>query len=125
MLKFTNTEKTSAIFNGTFITLDAPENWESIADSSTREAVLAYLAEGNTAQDADLPPPPTPQQIADAAALTLAKANANLVLLIGATRAQIGAFCTAKFPTLTVGERDTLADMLFAIKLVAKDLLRA
>lgn len=48
MLKFTNPEKTSAEFNGAFFTLSSPENWNSIGDSPTREAVLAWLASGNT-----------------------------------------------------------------------------
>ena len=95
-----------------------------IHPGSSDYADYVEWAKTNTAQAAYALPPPTPQQIADTTALTLAKANANLVLLIGATRAQIGSFCTVKFPTLTVAERDTLADMLFAIKLVAKDMLR-
>ena len=44
MLKFTNTDKTSATFNGASFSLDAPENWESIGDTPTREAVLLWLA---------------------------------------------------------------------------------
>lgn len=55
MLKFTNTDKTSAQFNNVFITLTTPENWASIGDSPTREAVLAYLKAGNTAQLVDTP----------------------------------------------------------------------
>lgn len=55
MLKFTNPEKTAAQFNNVFFSLTTPENWQSIGDSPTREAVLAYLEEGNTALPADTP----------------------------------------------------------------------
>lgn len=51
MLKFTNTEKTCALFNGMFITLESPQNWSSIGDSQVRQAVLDYLSEGNTADN--------------------------------------------------------------------------
>jgi hypothetical protein len=64
MLKFTNTEKTSATFNGASFSLDAPENWASIGDTPTREAIMAWLAEGNTPEPADPIPVPTQAQIA-------------------------------------------------------------
>ena len=63
MLKYTNTEKTSATFNGASFGIDAPENWASIGDTPTREAVLAWLAEGNTPEPADTIPEPTPAQL--------------------------------------------------------------
>ena len=63
MLKFTNQEKTAATFNGAPFSLDAPENWASIGDTPTREAVLAWLAEGNTPEPADTIPEPTPAQL--------------------------------------------------------------
>lgn len=47
MLKFTNTEKTLAAFFGASFSLAAPEDWASIGDTPTREAVLAWLAAGN------------------------------------------------------------------------------
>ena len=47
MLKYTNIEKTAAQFNGAFFSLAAPENFSSIGDGPTREAVLKYLSEGN------------------------------------------------------------------------------
>jgi hypothetical protein len=55
MLKFTNADKTAALFNNVSFSLATPENWQSIGDSPTREAVLAYLAEGNTPQLMDTP----------------------------------------------------------------------
>jgi hypothetical protein len=64
------------------------------------------------------------QQLADQAIVSNAKANANLILLIGATPAQINTFCTNKFPTLTAPERGVLADMLLALQIVAKNVLR-
>ena len=64
MLKYTNTEKTSAMFNGASFSLDAPENWASIGDAPTREAVLAWLAEGNTPEPADTPMQPTKSELA-------------------------------------------------------------
>lgn len=63
MLKFINAEKTAASFNGASFALDAPENWESIGDGPTREAVLAWLAEGNIPAPMDVPPPPTPADL--------------------------------------------------------------
>lgn len=56
MLKFLNPQRTSALFNATTVFLDSPENWESIADTPTREAVLAWLAADNTPQPADALP---------------------------------------------------------------------
>lgn len=64
MLKFTNTTKTAAAFNGAFFSLEAPEDWASIGDGPTRQAVLAWLAEGNTPESADaVLPPSKPEQI--------------------------------------------------------------
>ena len=60
MLKFTNQEKTAATFNGSSFVLASAEDLGSIGDGPTREAVLAWLALGNTPLPAD---PPTPQQI--------------------------------------------------------------
>lgn len=58
MIKFTNQERTSAIFNeSTFISLSAPEDWDSIGDGPTREAVKAWLAAGNVPQPVDEPNP--------------------------------------------------------------------
>ena len=58
MLKFTNHERTCAVFNGAGITLAAPGDWSSIGDAPTRDAVAKWLAEGNTPEPAD--PSPTP-----------------------------------------------------------------
>jgi hypothetical protein len=58
MIKFTNKDKTAAEFNGTFFQLDGPENWASIGDGPTREAVLAWLAEGNVPEAYIEPPAP-------------------------------------------------------------------
>lgn len=57
MLKYTNTAKTAAQFNGAFFQLAAPEDWKSIGDGPTRDAVLAWLAKGNTPAPADVPDP--------------------------------------------------------------------
>lgn len=51
MLKYTNIEKTAAQFNGAFFSLTAPEDFTTIGDGPTREAVLAWLAEGNVPED--------------------------------------------------------------------------
>lgn len=48
MLKFANEEKTAAVFNGVYFSLATPEDWNSIGDVPTREAVLAWIAAGNT-----------------------------------------------------------------------------
>ena len=53
MLKFTNTTKTAATFNGASFSLASAEDWGSIGDGPTREAVLAWLAAGNTPRPAD------------------------------------------------------------------------
>lgn len=53
MLKYTNQEMTAAEFNGAFFSLDRPSAWTGIGDTPTREAVLAWLAEGNTPEPAD------------------------------------------------------------------------
>ena len=64
MLKYTNTDKTSATFNGASFSLDAPENWASIGDTPTREAVLAWLAEVNEPEPADpIPEPVIPPMV--------------------------------------------------------------
>lgn len=55
MLKFTNTEKTAALFNNMSFSLTSPENWASIGDGPTREAVLAYLSAGNNSLLFDIP----------------------------------------------------------------------
>lgn len=57
MLKFTNVDKTSATFNGASFSLTTPEDWDSIGDTPTREAVHAWLAAGNTPEPADVPDP--------------------------------------------------------------------
>ena len=51
MLKYTNIEKTEAQFNGAFFSLAAPEDFTSIGDGPTREAVLSWLAKGNVPED--------------------------------------------------------------------------
>jgi hypothetical protein len=63
-------------------------------------------------------------RVADNVAVNTAKANANLLLLAGATPAQISAFCTSKFPTLTAPERATIADILLGLQIVVKSYLR-
>ena len=64
MLKYTNTQKTAASFNGAYFTLSAPEDFESIGDGPTRRAVIDWLAAGNTPEPADpAPPAPVPQSV--------------------------------------------------------------
>lgn len=60
MLKFTNTQKTAASFNGASFSLAAPDDFASIGDGPTRDAVLDWLEDGNLPLPADTPPPPTP-----------------------------------------------------------------
>lgn len=50
MLKFANAQKTAATFDGLFLTLSDPEDWSSIGDAPTREAVIAWLDAGNVAE---------------------------------------------------------------------------
>lgn len=78
MLKFTNTQKTAAVFNGAYFGLESPEDWKSIGDGPTREAVLAWLAKGNAPLPADVPPPPTKDQ--RIAALLAAKGVTRLLV---------------------------------------------
>jgi len=73
MIKFTNTTKTAAQFNGAAFSLAAPEDWQSIGDGPTREAVLAWLADSNTPLPADIPPIYIPT--------TVTMAQAQLALL--------------------------------------------
>lgn len=61
MLKYTNTQKTAAQFNGAFFSLAAPEDFESIGDGPTRRAVLDWLAAGNTPELYVAPPAPPKQ----------------------------------------------------------------
>lgn len=63
MLKLTNKERTAAAFNGAFFVLAAPEAWHTIGDGPTREAVLAWLADGNVAEQYQDPPPPVPRSV--------------------------------------------------------------
>lgn len=93
MLKYTNTTKTSAQFNGAFFTLAAPEDFASIGDGPTRDAVLKWLAAGNT-------------PVAISAAEIQAKADATATAAAKAELAKIDAqsvrsmreFILAKFP---------------------------
>lgn len=55
MLKFTNLDKTAATFNGAYFSLAAPEDWNSIGDGPTREAVKKWLNDGNPALPKDPP----------------------------------------------------------------------
>lgn len=56
MLKISNIEKTSYSFNGTHFNVTLTESgepdWNSIGDGPTREAVLAWLADGNMPEPA-------------------------------------------------------------------------
>ena len=64
MLKFTNTANTAASFNASSFSLDAPEDWASIGDGPTRDAVIAWLDAGNKPEPADaLPAQPAIDQI--------------------------------------------------------------
>jgi hypothetical protein len=54
-LKYTNQERTAAVFNGASFSIAAPDDWDSIGDGPTREAVLAWLAAGNVPQPVDMP----------------------------------------------------------------------
>lgn len=51
MLTYTNLERTAAQFNGAFFSLAAPEDFTSIGDGPTREAVLTWLEEGSVPED--------------------------------------------------------------------------
>lgn len=55
MLKYTNTTKTAAQFNGASFSLAAPEDFASIGDGPTRDAVLKWIATGNVPTLADVP----------------------------------------------------------------------
>lgn len=57
MIKFTSQDKLNAAFNGSAFSLTAPEDWDSIGDGPTREAVKAWIAAGNVPEPADLPDP--------------------------------------------------------------------
>ncbi len=48
MIKYTNEEKTAAVFNDIAFSLATPDDWDSIGDTPTREAVLEWLDKGNT-----------------------------------------------------------------------------
>lgn len=79
MLKYTNTAKTTAQFNGASFSLAAPEDFSSIGDGPTREAVLKWIAAGNVPVPV---PPPTQaeidREISVAAKITLAKLRADI-----------------------------------------------
>jgi hypothetical protein len=89
-----------------------PQNFTQLSQVAGEAVILASII------------PRSAQEIADNVIVTAAKANANLILLINATQSQINAFCTTKFPTLNVSERGVLADMLLALQIVAKNILR-
>jgi hypothetical protein len=73
-LKYTNTGRTSATFNGASFALSAPDDWDSIGDGPTREAVKAWLAAGNLPQPVDPP--------------TIAELNAPILAEIAAEEAK-------------------------------------
>jgi hypothetical protein len=75
-LKFTNTSRTSATFNGASFSLSAPDDWDSIGDGPTREAVKEWLAAGNLPQPVDPP--------------TIAELNAPILAEIAAEEAKQG-----------------------------------
>lgn len=58
MLKYTDSKKLNAVFNGISISLAAPEDWNSIGDTPTRDAVLSWIAAGNTPELATPPVSP-------------------------------------------------------------------
>lgn len=58
MLKFTNIEKTTAIFDGKYLSLSSDSDWASIGDGPTRDAVQAWIAAGNMPEPADPSPVP-------------------------------------------------------------------
>lgn len=62
MLKYINREHTLILFNGGVTWLAAPDDWDSIGDGPTREAVKAWLAAGNTPEP--FPPPTTEDRVA-------------------------------------------------------------
>lgn len=58
-IKYTNAENTAILIDGNESTgLSAPNDWDSIGDGPTREAVLAWIAAGNVPEPYQ--PPPTP-----------------------------------------------------------------
>lgn len=61
MLKFLNAEKTAVEFEGAYFSLKAPEDWDSIGDGPTREAVKTWLAAGNA--PVEIAPPSIQDQI--------------------------------------------------------------
>lgn len=121
MLKFTNTEKTSATFNDASFSLDAPEDLASIGDTPTRDAVRDWLAAGNQALPLD---PPTPAQVAAAAKAeknivdsASADAYAKLTALKAMSPAQVQSWVT----TLAQAQ-DAIATLAIAVSILARQL---
>ena len=78
---------------------------------------LVWLAEGNTPEPADPPPPPTQDEL-DAAA---AKTHAKLVALKNMTPAQVQAWCDVNITNLAQA-RDTLTTLAIAVSILARRL---
>lgn len=107
MLKYTNTQKTAASFNGAYFTLSAPEDWESIGDGPTRRAVLDWLAAGNTPEPADPAPPAPPKQFTSLEYLDLFTESEQLAV---ATAAMTNATVKLWYDRMLAASFITLAD---------------
>ena len=106
MLKYTNTQKTAAQFNGAFFSLAAPEDFESIGDGPTRRAVLDWLADGNT-PDPYVAPPAPPKQLTSLEYLDLFTSAEQLAV---ATAAMENAAVKLWYDRMLAASFITLAD---------------
>lgn len=66
-IKFLGQDHTAVSIGGSSFALAAPDDWDSIVDGPTREAVKKFLAEGGVPEEADPvdPNPPVLAQISE------------------------------------------------------------
>lgn len=123
MLKFTNTQKTQAKFFNTHVSLDSPENWDSIEDGPTREKVKAWLAEGNAPEAAD------PDTVLKTTIVTMRQArlalhSAGLLTQVNSAVATLGGEAAIEWEYATTVDRNSplVASLATALNLSEQEI---
>jgi hypothetical protein len=92
-------------------------NEDGSCESHLVEVIADWLAEGNTPEPADPPPPLTKDELD----IIAAKTHAKLVALKNMTPAQVQAWCDANITNLAQA-RDALTTLAIAVSILARRL---